>query len=989
MLGFIGVLILLCPELRAMEDSWMYWWIGGYAGYLLILEMPRRYRRTFYDSSLFRLLRIQIEIVLTSVLLLRTGGSESPFWFIYLLPLFTSIFYFHRTISWIVYAEIAGLFYSVSILEAGALSGLKLSLYLTDLSVLLILTVVLHYTAEIMKRHQQTEQQTVRLQMLQRLNEVGQTLTALQESPEILQTTLKRIADVALQFLEAEVIELYRYRTESNEFDFPPIRAGEHRLSEFDPLRSSPDDTIVRVAHTGKKLYISDTGRSSRSTEDSCSDRSEERSVREEHIRSAAVIPMKVGSEVIGVMFVGYQWGCNFETKLETRERIETLASYAAIAVQNARLLQQELTLRKQAENLQSTLHAISPAFDLQEVAERILDELRKVIEYHKASLHLIQKDTRTLLAGRGFDINFKDPIFHRPLSEDPLIRSIVEREEPLILSDTSKAPDWKSSPGTTDVKSWIGVPLIHEQETIGLVTLDHVQSGFYTQENETILIPFARQAAINLRKAYLFGSAKQRIEHLEIVNNVGQIMGSKLDTQDLLNTVVSELANHLHCARCILFFPQKVNNELLLVPKIGYGVDVEQIRAFKPHEGLAGWGFKQSKSLVLNNTGDDPRYLPSKEGYNQSRSMLVAPVTVGARTIGVICASHDEADWFNEGEQRFADTLAQQAGIAIERAIALELLQDIGNQIIRAQKIDEILRRIVSGAIRLTNTSTGVIYLISENGQTVIETVHSGDFRHPEPRMQKKDGLTRKVIETGEILTIFDISNDTRVHSDLRKRYQSMIVVPLKLERTVIGVLYLDDENFHDFTETEKTLLSTLADQAVIAIKNAKLLEERQQRLEEFEDLYDNLEKLSYAATSLIGASTHDELSSKALRIVFHRLNADVSLYVCQEKNPEIMQLTDCIPENFTSRLKTVCLPGESPLKPELSSENSPGLLMEAHSRDGRCEGLIFVQRVGTLTRPAENFSKVDEQTLFLLATAIGHTLQNLRKTNGLKIYL
>ena len=84
---------------------------------------------------------------------------------------------------------------------------------------------------------------------------------ALQEPPEILKATLKQTADIALQFLEADVIEVYRYRIENGEFELPPITAGELRFPEFDSARSFPDDTIIRVAHTGKKLYISDTRR--------------------------------------------------------------------------------------------------------------------------------------------------------------------------------------------------------------------------------------------------------------------------------------------------------------------------------------------------------------------------------------------------------------------------------------------------------------------------------------------------------------------------------------------------------------------------------------------------------------------------------------------------------------------------------------------------------------------------------------------------------
>jgi GAF domain-containing protein len=214
---------------------------------------------------------------------------------------------------------------------------------------------------------------------------------------------------------------------------------------------------------------------------------------------------------------------------------------------------------------------------------------------------------------------------------------------------------------------------------------------------------------------------------------------------------------------------------------------------------------------------------------------MLVTPVKVGDQTIGVISADQDKFGWFSESDRRLVDALALQAGIAIQRAVGLELLQDIGNQIISLPRnVDEILQDIVHSAVKLTNTSTGVIYLISHDGRSVIKKFHPPDFDHPAPRMDRKDGLTRTAIATGEVLPIPDIRRDPRVNPTLCDRFQSLIAVPLRFEQRVIGVLYLNDEDSHDFTETEVSLLSTLANQAAIAVENARLYEQAQARLQE-----------------------------------------------------------------------------------------------------------------------------------------------------------
>jgi len=229
---------------------------------------------------------------------------------------------------------------------------------------------------------------------------------------------------------------------------------------------------------------------------------------------------------------------------------------------------------------------------------------------------------------------------------------------------------------------------------------------------------------------------------------------------------------------------------------------------------------------------------------------MLVAPVRVGDQTIGVISADQDEFDWFSESDRRLLDALAWQAGIAIERATALELLQDIGNRIISAQNVGDILQQIVCGAIKLTNTTSGVIYLISEDGKSVINSFqYPPDFDHPAPRMDEKGGLTRQVFATGKTLIFPDIRQDARVNPVLHDRVQSMIAIPLKLEQKVIGVLYLNDADLHDFTETEISLLRTLASQAAIAIENARLYTELGRERLELRSRLINAERLLVAS--------------------------------------------------------------------------------------------------------------------------------------------
>jgi len=508
------------------------------------------------------------------------------------------------------------------------------------------------------------EQAQARAQTIRQLSEVTQSLAILQESPEVLEETLERVATTAMEILEADTVDLYQYRADVDDFVLPPIMVGERKFPRLVPRQILSDDVVAKIVHTGQKLFASDAQEHPVLVGDWELPREDlpgQRFVLRERIVSSAAVPMKVGEEVLGVMFASYRQRRDFDADVELRDRIEIVANQAGIAIQNARL----------------------------------------------------------------------------------------------------------------------------------------------------------------------FGNAQRRIRDLGIVNEVVQTISTKLDTQGLLETIVSQVADRLNCTHCTIFFPKKEGGELLLVPRVTHGVRSAEImtRRFKPSEGLAGWVFQKGESLVLADARKDSRFSPAREGRDQPRSMLIAPVKVGDQTIGVLSADQDEYGWFSEGDRRLVDSLAQQAGIAIQRATALDLMQDIANRIISSKKVGEILQQVVSGAIKLTNTTSGVIYLLNDDKTSIVRSyIHPPGFDHPSPRLDKGEGLTHDVVDTGEVLVIHDIRRDIRVSPVLYDRgVRSMIAVPLHLDREVVGVLYLNDEDVHYFTDTEITLLSTLANQAVAAIQGVE----------------------------------------------------------------------------------------------------------------------------------------------------------------------
>jgi GAF domain-containing protein/anti-sigma regulatory factor (Ser/Thr protein kinase) len=746
-----------------------------------------------------------------------------------------------------------------------------------------------------------------------KLQQQNRVLAGLQEtvadmiSALDLQVILQKAVERTAELVGADIVTIHLY---------DPLRAEAHAsagyglldVETFRQYKPRRGKTVLLVAGKGEPVIAEDV---------SASDLAGPFTARE-GVQSGAGFPLKAGDKVIGVLFVNYREPHKFEP-----EEVETVVSFgnlAAVAIENANLIKQERQRADAMDLLQQVSARISTPLDVEETLALIIEGAMRLTGTESGVIHLIDEAKQSVIQSYEVPEDFG----HLPprLSQKTgMTWTAVSTGQTIAVSDITK--DERVNPAMAEekgVRAIIGTPLKVEEETIGVLFLNDTEPHEFTEYEKELLSTLASQAAIAIQNARFFDSAQRRIRDLRIINEVVQVISRKLDTKDLLQTIVAQIAEKLNCTHCTLFFPQEEKGELWLVPEVTRGMRSKEImtRRFKLDEkSLAGWVFLNRESLVLSDSKQDKRFAPARERREHPRSMLVAPVKVGDQIIGVISADQDEYGWFSESDRRLVDALAQQAGIAIQRATGLELLQDIGNQIISAPEVDDILQQVVSGAIKLTHTTAGVIYLVSGDGKSVTgRFLYPSDFDHPEPRMGREESITRQVIKTGKEIIIPDAHQDDRVNPLLYDRVQSMIAIALKLEQKVIGVLFLNDANRHDFTETEVSLLSTLASQAAIAIQNARLLQQERTLAHRQTSLLRHLQEVSRLAL----AGDYTDLADYAVKAAHDLTGAEVILWMMSEREGEHGQVLriaagrgESVDENYVLEAKMPITPGSS----------------------------------------------------------------------------
>ena len=228
-------------------------------------------------------------------------------------------------------------------------------------------------------------------------------------------------------------------------------------------------------------------------------------------------VPLYVGDRVLGAIALqAMQPGAFSEAD---KRFLEALAAQVAIAAANARAYEAERRAREESEHLLEAAQALSSTLDLQDVFDRILTELQKVVPYDSASVQELRGDELVIIGGRGFP-NLEEIVglrFHVREGENPN-QHVVRKRGPVIYDDvTLYFEEFRKEPhAQANIHSWLGVPMLYGDRLIGIITLDKQEVAFYTAEHARIAQAFAAQAAIAIENARLYQHIQTQAERVQ-----------------------------------------------------------------------------------------------------------------------------------------------------------------------------------------------------------------------------------------------------------------------------------------------------------------------------------------------------------------------------------------------------------------------------------------------------------------------------------------
>lgn len=233
-------------------------------------------------------------------------------------------------------------------------------------------------------------------------------------------------------------------------------------------------------------------------------------------VRSLLVVPLLLHGQVAGVIEAAHSRTEAFSA--EDLQLLAAAASWAAIAIANARLYQAERQAHQVADILRAANLALSERLDLDSILETLLDHVDQLVAYDTANVMLRDGNYLTMHALRGYD-KWAEPDAAQKVVFDiravPHLHNLVTQQRGIIIPDTTTHPGWQPRQGIVHVRSWLGVPLVARGKVIGLFSLDKAEPDAFSQSDLHLVETLAAQATIAIENARLFEQVRAGQERL------------------------------------------------------------------------------------------------------------------------------------------------------------------------------------------------------------------------------------------------------------------------------------------------------------------------------------------------------------------------------------------------------------------------------------------------------------------------------------------
>ncbi len=416
--------------------------------------------------------------------------------------------------------------------------------------------------------------------------------------------------------------------------------------------------------------------------------------------------------------------------------------------------------------------------------------------------------------------------------------------------------------------RSVVAVPLIRDGAPIGAIVVGRPEAGPIPDKQIALLQTFADQALIAIENVRLFKETKEALEQQTATSEILRVISrSRTDVQPVFDTIAAAAMKLCRAgsANVTTFDGELIHIAALAIVNPEGADAVRKLYPRPPSRDTTNARAVLTGSVVaIPDVLEDREYAVRAAALAGGfRSVLSVPLIREGSPIGAITVGRPEPGPFPDKQVALLQTFADQAVIAIEnvrlftelearttqltRSVGeLKALGEVGQAVSSTLDLETVLCTIVSRATTLAGMDGGAIYEYDETRQQFY--LHATD-KLPEELVEtlraapipKGEGALGRMAVTGEPIQIRDIADEARYQSRLKQMlirlgYRSLLAVPLLREDHLLGGLVVNRKSAGEFTTQVIDLLKTFATQSALAIQNARLFREIEEKSRELE---------------------------------------------------------------------------------------------------------------------------------------------------------